>query len=101
MSVADECNDTDGAVQTANLIPAGARAVAYNVTIDRTDSAGFLSINPGDVLSSGSSTINWSASNLILANAGIVRLDGLRQLKVFCGGVGSTHFLIDITGYYL
>jgi hypothetical protein len=103
VSVADARNLSDGSVITAGIVPAGATAVAYNVTVEATASVGFLSVNPGDVASFGASSINWSSSNLTLGNAGIVKLDGSRQIKVFAGGpVGSsTEFIIDITGYYI
>ena len=101
VSVANGRDPVTGAVTMADIVPNGAQAIAYNVTIDATQASGFLSVNPGFVLSSGASTINWSASGLILANGGIVGLDGGRNLKVFCGGGGSTDFIIDVTGYYL
>jgi hypothetical protein len=101
VSVADARDTGNGSVIAADAIPVGATAVAYNVTLDATAASGFLSVTPGDAASSPSSSINWSSSNLIIANAGIVKLDGSRQVKVFAGGGGSTHFLIDITGYYL
>jgi hypothetical protein len=35
------------------------------------------------------------------ANGGVVKLDANRQVKVFNGDQpGSTHFIIDATGYY-
>ena len=47
------------------------------------------------------STINWPGG-FDCANGTIVKLDASRQLKVFCGDqAGSTHFIIDVTGYYL
>jgi len=43
------------------------------------------------VLERSPTTSPWSASWLSLD----------RIIKVFCGGTGGTHFIIDITGYYL
>ena len=101
VSVKDGRVAASGAVDLADVVPAGARAVAYNVTIAETVGTGFLSVTPGDTASSEASSINWSASGLILANAGIVKLDDNRSIKVFCGGGGTTQFLIDVTGYFL
>ena len=101
VSVKDGRVAASGAVDLADVVPAGARAVAYNVTIAETVGTGFLSVTPGDTASSEASSINWSASGLILANAGIVKLDDNRSIKVFCGGGGATQFLIDVTGYFL
>lgn len=100
VSVADARDPVTGAVTGGGAIPAGATAVAYNLTLDATTDSGFLSVNPGNVVVSPASSINWSSSGLIIANAGVVGLDPTRQVKVFCAGGGSTHFVIDITGYY-
>lgn len=101
ISVADGRDLESGAVNAENVVPAGARAVAYNVTVVETTKDGFLAIGPGTATTFSASTINWSADDQIIANGGIVGLSSQRQLKVFCGGRGSTHFIIDITGYYL
>ncbi len=103
VSVADRRNAalTTGAVVEANFVPAGATAVAANVTITNTVSSGYLVCNPGGITTVGASTINWSSSNLNLANGVILTLDAARQLTVVAGGGGSTDFIIDITGYYL
>ena len=102
VSVADARNGTTGAVVSANVVPPRARAVTYNVTVTGTVDAGFLAVTPGDAASSPTAAVNWSASSQTIGNAGVVKLDGSRQIKVFCGGVsGSGDFIIDITGYYL
>ena len=100
--VADRRNLTTGVVTAANVVPAGATAVAYNVTVTQTSGRGFAYIAPGDATEISASTINWSAENTAsIANAAVVKLDGSRRLKVFVGGVAaSTQFIIDITGYY-
>jgi hypothetical protein len=100
VSIKDARDTGNGSVIAADVVPPGATAVSYNITVAGTVNAGFLSVTPGDAASSTASTINWSASGQILANAGIVKLDDARNVKVFCGGVGSTDFIIDITGYY-
>ena len=101
VSVADSRDAGNGSVVAANAIPVGATAVTFNITIAATAARGFLSVTPGDAASSPSSTINWSAPDSIVANAGVVQLDDSRQIKVFAGGGGSTDFIVDITGYYL
>ena len=101
VDVSDGRSGASGAVIAPDAVPEHARAVAYNLTIVDTVARGFLSVAPGDAVSSETSSINWSASNLVLANAGIVKLDAIRSIKVFCGGTGQTNFIVDITGYYL
>ena len=103
ISVADrrDANLTTGAVIAANFVPAGATAVTANVTVTQTTGAGYLAVNPGGNTTVGASTINWSGNNLDIANGVNLTLDASRQLTVIAGGGGSTHFIIDIMGYYL
>jgi hypothetical protein len=101
ISVADKRDPATGAVTTANFVPAGATAVAANVTVVSQTGAGFLTLNPGGTTAVESSTINWSAAGQILANGVILTLNANRELTVVAGGGGSTDFLIDISGYYL
>ena len=79
---------------------ARATAIAANITIVSTDGAGFLVCNPGGVTSVDASTINWSAPGQSLANGVILALDDQRRLTVVAGGGGSTHVIIDVTGYF-
>lgn len=92
--------DTAGAVVAANVVPEGAVAVAINVTVAGPTGPNFLSVVPGDAAAFTASTINWPGG-FDAANGAIVKLDANRQLKVFCGDqTGSTHVIIDVTGYY-
>lgn len=102
ISVKDQRNTSTGAVVAADIVPAHATAVAYNLTIVTTvGTNGFLGVEPGDASVAGGSAINWSAAGLTLANASVAKLDSSRQLKVFCGGTAtSCHFIIDVVGYY-
>lgn len=89
-----------GAVVTAGLIPTTARAITYNLTATGTTGDNFLSIAPGLAASTGVSSINFGA-NQSIANAATVSLDN-GTVKVFCGdNVGSSHFILDVTGYYI
>jgi hypothetical protein len=92
--------DDAGAVATANVVPVGVTAIAYNVTVTGTTGPNFLSVAPGDAASALASTINFPG-HVDLANASVVGVDANRQVKVFCGDqVGSTHVVIDVVGYY-
>ncbi|MDO8364569.1 MAG: hypothetical protein Q7V88_16880 [Actinomycetota bacterium] len=101
VSVADGV-DSYGMLITPNLVPVGATAVFFNLTIVGTTGAGNLVVNPGGVATAGASTINWNTTGAVLANAATVRVNASRQVTVVCsGGAGaSTHFLLDIVGYY-
>lgn len=103
VSVKDGRDPVGGAVTTPNLVPVGARAVTANVTVVGTVGTGYLTVNPGGTLAVTASTINWFASNQILANGVLLPLNDNRQVTVICGGVAGveTNFIIDVTGYYL
>jgi hypothetical protein len=91
----------EGVVNASNVVPAGATAIAYNLTVTATVAQGFLSVAAGSATDITSSAINWASTGLNLANGLIVAIDSARQVKVFAGGGGSTHFIIDINGYFL
>ena len=67
-------------------------------TVTETVDAGFLAVTPGDAVSFGASTINWSQTGQNLANGTVVMVDAAQSMRVFAGG--ATHFLIDVVGYY-
>lgn len=92
-------NDSD-TLDLPSVIPVGARAIAYNLTVTGTTGAGFLSVGPGDSTVAAGSAINWSGPGLSLANGLTATLDGARPIKVFAGPGGDTQFLIDVMGYY-
>ena len=100
VSVKDAHNTDTGAVTTADVVPASARAVGYNLTITGTAGFGFLAITPGDDVTFGASAINWSSTGQDLANGGNVGVNAAREVKVFAGFTGSTQFIVDVNGYY-
>jgi hypothetical protein len=101
VSVADGHDKTTGLVDAPDVVPEGATAVAYNVTVAGTQAAGFLFVAPGTATGITASSINWFGPGQTLANGLIVPIDTLRQVRVFAGGGGSTHFIIDIVGYFI
>lgn len=102
ISVADRRLLTaDGGVELSNFVPAGATAITANVTVVNTVGSGFLTINPGGVTGVGAAAINWAGPNEILNNGLNLTLNATRQVTVVCGGGGSTHFVIDVSGYFL
>ena len=86
---------------STTVTPPGAQAVALNVTLDQTAQSGYLSVRPQGTSWDGTSSINWWTSNIILANGATSKLGGDREVRVRCGGGGSTHFILDVVGYYL
>ncbi len=103
ISIADT-RDNSGVVTQTNTVPANAIAVTANVTVTgTTGGGGFLSINPGGNTSQATSAINWFGAGQNIANGLTLTLNTSRQVTVVCGsGTGSdTHFIVDISGYYL
>jgi hypothetical protein len=93
--------DLTGVVTTPDAVPAGATAIAYNVTVTGTTGPNFVSVVPGDAAGYTTSSINWSTADQSVANGSIVRIDGSRQVKVFGGDqTGSAHVILDVTGYF-
>lgn len=94
-------------------VPASAEAVSYNLTITSTQTSGYLTTTPGDVISPPlASTINWWRTNQTLANGSVVGIpspvgddraavsDPLSlPVTTFAAG-GSTQYLIDVAGYF-
>ena len=107
-----------GAVTNSSFLPPATgpgsgthvTAVSYNLTATGGTGVNYLSISPGDATSRpATSAINFDA-NQNIANGGIVKVtwDGTSrggtgdyEIKVWCGDdVGSTHFIVDITGFW-
>lgn len=100
VSVADS-HDRAGAVIATDVVPVGATAITYNITVAQPTAINWLSVAPGNVtVVPSSSSINFDPGRND-ANGLTSRLDDDRQIAVFCGDdVGSCHFIIDVNGYY-
>jgi hypothetical protein len=86
-------------------IPAHALAVAVNVVVMSPTSLGHLVLFPYGAAPPLASAINYNAGEPALANSGTVPLtdNSALQLSVIAGmaGVGNTtHFVLDVTGYF-
>ncbi len=107
IDVKDAINVATGAVTTVDAIPAGAVAVAYNVTVTAQTAGGYLALVPGTGTTVTASAINWTSANSTIANGGIVMLGtgaAERRLTIVVGGGAlsiKTHVILDITGYYI
>ena len=99
ISVADGIQTGSNIVDAIGIVPVGATAIFFNLTITQTTGFGFLQLAPGDATQVTASTINWDTANQTLANGSFSTLDESRQVKILSGGGGSTEFIIDITGY--
>lgn len=84
----------------APLLPTGATAVAYNITVVRPEGTGHMRVMPGDAPLLLVSTINWSRPGDVVANGISVKVARDRSIRVFNGSGVPVHFLIDVVGYY-
>ena len=82
-------------------IPAGARALALNVTVVAPSAPGNLVLHPGDAPPPLASTINF-AFGANRANNAIVPLsaDGTLAARPFVAGAGTVDVVLDVTGYF-
>ena len=88
------------------MIPSGAVAVTYNLTVTNTLGEGYCALYPGPATWPGNSSINWTGTDQTLANGGTVAIGFFRQageVSVYCGpaNINGTDYVLDITGYYL
>jgi PKD repeat protein len=98
-----------GIPQVLNLagacgIPAGARAVAVNVTVPTPASQGSLALYPGNYPVVGTSTINFTPGTTRANNAVLpLSTDGTTRLAAVANLVsgGTIDLLIDVAGYFL
>ncbi|HWM18147.1 MAG TPA: hypothetical protein VNO51_00560 [Ilumatobacteraceae bacterium] len=87
-----------GAIEVgfAGLVPSAA-AVATNVTLDRTDDAGYLTAYPAGTALPDVSTVNSTRPADTIANAAITRLS-TRGTAYFSDR--GTDVIVDVTGYF-
>ena len=86
----------------ASTIPADAIGVVGNLTAVNYNNVGFLTIMPKGVAynpSTDPSSLNLISGTGAVANAFIVGLGTGGKVTVFIGSPGTSHFIIDITGY--
>ncbi|MFW2333744.1 hypothetical protein [Ilumatobacter sp.] len=78
-------------------------SVFLNLTITETEGAGFLTAFESDLSGKQpmpeTSNVNWSQDGQTLANMALSAVGGENGVEVFCGGLGRTHFIVDIQGY--
>ena len=79
---------------------AGARHGVFNLTLDGTETAGFVAVFAANIAWPNNSSINWSTTNQIIANTVISNLDPSGQIKIR-GGANKTHVIIDMVGYLI
>lgn len=90
---------------TATIVPEGATAIVANVTAVRPTSTGFVTVRPGNVTGTPTtSNVNITGPGGSYPNAVTVELtaSGTIGLYFFADQAGGvTHLLLDIVGYYV
>jgi len=84
-------------------VPSGARALAANVTVISPTNTGYATFYPGNYPQPSTTTVSFSAGNT-RANHSILPLatsgEGTLAALASIAGNGSTHLVIDVSGYY-
>ncbi len=81
-----------------NGIPSDASAVSVNITVTQPTAPGYIAAYPtGSV--PNSSTLNFVAGQTV-PNAAIVRIGTGGSITLKNASVGTTHIIVDVTGYY-
>ncbi|WP_344329929.1 hypothetical protein [Kitasatospora putterlickiae] len=80
-------------------VPAGARAVALNVTVTDPNSDGHLTVYPGGGRAPSASNLNFYRGQTI-ANAVIVPVDAAGRIQVLNAADGASDVIVDVVGYY-
>jgi hypothetical protein len=91
-------------IQGACGVPAGAKAVALNVTIATPTGTGHLTLWPAGTSLPTVSTLNYNAGEPALANGAIVPLAATTPdlaARPFLTDGGTVHVILDVTGYFL
>jgi hypothetical protein len=82
------------------VVPAGATAVAYNLTVTDTAGAGHLRVMPAGAPLTPTSALNWAIAGERIANASVVGVDAAGRFEVYNGSGAPVRFLVDVVGYY-
>lgn len=101
VGIANRVRPPSGVVTAMDLVPANAVAIAYNLGVYATEATGYLAVTPPATKTVSASSLNWFGTDQSLSNGLVAQLDGTRTVKVFAGGRGSTHFVIDVLGFYI
>jgi hypothetical protein len=93
---------TDFVIAGVCGVPANARAVAANLTVISPANLGYLQIYPSGTPAGDTSALNFTPARSPRANNSIVALgaNGAVTAKPALAPSGTTHFVLDVTGYF-
>jgi hypothetical protein len=81
-------------------VPFSAKAVAVNVTVVQPTADGYLTLYPAGAPLPLASTLNFRAGSVKANNAASVLGTGGGVAVFYGAGGGTTHLLLDVTGYF-
>ena len=87
----------------AAVVPEGATAISYNLTATGQTASGAAALVPDGSAATAvqTSVINWSSAQQTIANGFLVQVPVNRQLEIKLNSTGSSHFVVDVTGYFV
>jgi hypothetical protein len=80
-------------------VPSDAVAVSANVAVTQPTDPGTLNVFPAGTAPPLTAVVNY-AENQTRANNAVLRLNAAGQVAAYCGPSGTTHVIIDVTGYF-
>jgi hypothetical protein len=81
------------------LVPPTAKAVAVNLVVTEPTTTGFITLFAAGAAVPTASSINYAAGQT-RANNGIFSLGTAGALAARCGPSGTTHLIVDVSGYF-
>lgn len=85
---------------SGEVVPPGADAIAYTVTVVDPTTGGHLRVIPGDAPLTLTSTINWTRPRERIANSAVVGVDANRHIAIHNGSTAPVRVLVDVAGYF-
>lgn len=82
---------------TRSVTGGDAAAVAANVTVTRTEDAGFVVAHPAGTPTPGTSTVNHPSASRTVANFALV---GTSDRGIAIEAYEATHLVVDVTGWF-
>lgn len=81
-------------------VPAGATAVALNLTLTNSTGSGFVEAYPGGSTQPNASNVNYTAAGQTVAGYAIVPLGADGSINLAKGGPGAVDLIADVSGYF-
>ena len=87
---------------TVPALPTGTTAILFNVTLASTSGpVGSVVVWAAGASEPTATSITWTGSNSVIANAVTSACDGSQDVQIKCTTGTSTHVVLDVVGYYL